>query len=772
MIDNLFLENFLASKSDVFSFFGKDVIQDIVLSSNLNIFENNEAIVNSGEPLKCLSVLISGAAQVLSMQNDGTSLALSQLSPGDVFGEVAVLTGDHAIADVIAMDRCYVLEIPMEIFNSHILVNPQAIHFLSKLLTQKVKNLTTAKTSQHVKHTQNTYSLNLKNDIQAKIISLDFGQKRIRFGIFDTQDENLTVRGSVELASEEKALITIEAGGKTFNRTRPAFNSKGFFQVLFESMDLLENKYLFTPFDVVVVGHRVIHGGSFFSEAAVIKGDVLEKIEKASCFAPEHNCFNLNGIKLSQAFFKDSMHVAVFDTAFHQTLPVYAHMYGLPYRFYEEQGIRKYGFHGPSHRYASFKAAQLTEKPIGQMRTISCHLGVGTSLCAIDHGRSIDTSMGLSPVDGIIMPSRSGRIDPSVMTFLRRNLPLDDNEIDRLINLESGLAGVSGIAGGNIFDIEEAAQKGNQQALLAHRIYCYQIRKEVGSYWAAMEGVDTLVFTGSIGENSSLVRSLVCQGLNCFGVKIDEQKNQSFSIHEEAQLISKVDSSVQVLVVRSNDEKLVAWEALQALERNQITLSFKENSSKPILVEISAHHVHLTQEHVEQLFGKGHQLTPKSQLSQPGQYACEEQVDLIGPKGEVKKVRVLGPTRSITQVEIAMTEQFKLGITPPIRQSGDIDGTPGIVLRGSHAEVTLNKGVICAHRHIHMSPEDAMHFRVRDKYTVSVKIEGDRELEFGDVTIRVHPDFRLAMHIDTDEGNAANVKTGAKGYITHIQSRG
>ena len=193
---------------------------------------------------------------------------------------------------------------------------------------------------------------------------------------------------------------------------------------------------------------------------------------------------------------------------------------------------------------------------------------------------------------------------------------------------------------------------------------------------------------------------------------------------------------------------------------------------QPIPVEISAHHVHLAQADVEALFGPGHQLTPKSELSQPGQFACEEQVHLVGPKGRIAKVRVLGPTRKETQVEIAMTEQFKLGIQPPIRQSGDLAGTPGITLEGPYGSTTIERGVVCAQRHIHMTPEDAMRFHVRDNYVVRVRIEGERQLIFGDVVVRVNPAFRLAMHIDTDEGNAGNIQTGMLGYIEEIQSRG
>jgi acetate kinase len=216
----------------------------------------------------------------------------------------------------------------------------------------------------------------------------------------------------------------------------------------------------------------------------------------------------------------------------------------------------------------------------------------------------------------------------------------------------------------------------------------------------------------------------------------------------------------------------MAREALRALSRSYIATALEAQKQKPFLVEVSAHHIHLTQEHVEALFGQGHQLTKHADLSQPGQYACKEQLAIVGPKGRIERVRVLGPARKYTQIEIAMTEQFKLGIHPPIRESGDIADTPGCTLESPEGSVNVDRGVICALRHVHMTPADALRYGVRDKSFVCVRIAGDRELVFGDVLVRVDPSYALAMHIDTDEANAANVKTGAQGYIETIQTQG
>jgi acetate kinase len=282
--------------------------------------------------------------------------------------------------------------------------------------------------------------------------------------------------------------------------------------------------------------------------------------------------------------------------------------------------------------------------------------------------------------------------------------------------------------------------------------------------------LDAVVFTGGIGQGSAGVRSVACQGLNHMGIYIDEEKNRGASDPEKAYDISTEDAQVRVLVIPTNEERMIARETLRTLNRGQVTNIIRSQKPTPIPIEVSAHHVHLSQEHVEALFGKGHELTNDVELSQPGQYACKEKVALVGPKGRVERVRVLGPTRKETQIEISMTEQFKLGVQPPIRGSGDLDNSPGIILEGTGGSVAIEKGVICALRHIHLLPENALRLNLRDKDMVRVRVEGERELIYGDVLVRVHPSYRLAMHIDTDEANAAGIRTGMTGFIDGVQS--
>ena len=402
-----------------------------------------------------------------------------------------------------------------------------------------------------------------------------------------------------------------------------------------------------------------------------------------------------------------------------------------------------------------------------ELKIVSCHLGNGASLCAIDHGRSIDPTLGFTPCEGLLMGTRCGDLDPGIFAYLERNDGSTAEQLDEVMNRKSGLLGISGISS-DMREIEAAAEAGDARALIAFKTFCYRVRKAIGAAVAALGGIDALVFTAGIGQGSAGVRGAAVQGLQCMGIHLNEGLNRAVN-GKEASRISPEGSPVAVLVLPTDEERMIARETLRALERDHLVRVSEACRTQPVPIEISAHHIHLSQDHVEALFGEGHQLTWHSDLSQPGQYASKEQLTIVGPKGRIERVRVLGPARKATQVEIAMTEQFKLGIHPPIRESGDIEGSPGCTLEGPAGSIIIERGVICAMRHIHMTPADALRYGVRDKATVRIRVAGDREVIFGDVRIRVDPKFALAMHIDTDEANAANLGNGAQGFIDGIQ---
>jgi acetate kinase len=535
--------------------------------------------------------------------NTGGRIVMSPLEVGDVFGEMSVLTGDRTVADVIAGNRCLVLMIPQDLVSSHVLVNAKAILYLSKLLADRARAQAVDVTSSQLRaralaQSDDPYALSLKKEVHGKILSINAGLSQIRFGIYDTHDEALDVHGVVDCADCESVHITMTAAGKAVRRERPSFAIGEFFNVLFESMLELDNRFLFTPLDVIAVGHRVVHGGSKFSSATVITPQVLADIEALSVLAPLHNPHNLEGMREAMKFFPGVPHVAVFDTAFHQTLPTYAYLYGLPYEWYKKEGIRRYGFHGTSHRYVSLKAAEVVKRPLGELEIISCHLGVGASMCAIDHGRSVDTTMGMTPSDGLIMPSRSGSLDPAIMIQLMERYKLGPDELNKLINSESGLKGISGILQRHPRDRSRRRRRapsraaGAQGLLLPDPQEHRRLRRGDGRRQRA--GLHRRHRRDQSGRAQPRL-----PGPGLHGHQARRGQEQQPGAVSDYAVISADDSPVTIIVVANNDERLLAWETLRAIERNQITLAIRDEAASPIPIEVSAHHVHLAQADVE-----------------------------------------------------------------------------------------------------------------------------------------------------------------------------
>lgn len=777
MMNNSNAVDFLKRNVKLFGGFPGERLEELVGKSRIATFEPNEFIIEFAEEGRFLGVLLEGEAEVSVTDDSGHKRSIAVLKQGDIFGEASVMTGDKTTADVVGRSRCTVLLIPEDLFSACVVSNPAGLKYLSRLITERSRSMGSEESRQELvttayRRSEDPYGFKLHSETSEKLLVINSGSSSLKYNLYDTADEKGNARGAVERigASSGMRHIYKSAAGEVVAEL-PAGTHREAFAAMLAELASEKHGVIRGHGDVTVVGHRVVHGGEKFSSAEIITDDVLKEIENLSSLAPLHNPINALGIREARRVFTTVPHVAVFDTCFHHTLPPFAYLYGLPYSYYEDKKIRRYGFHGTSHFYVALKAAEYLKQPFNALEVVSCHLGNGASLCAIDHGRSVDTSMGFTPVEGLIMGTRCGDLDPAILLHLMRTEKMTPEALETLLQKESGLLGISGVSN-DMREILTAAEGGNHRALLAFKTFCYRVRKYIGAYVAAMGGLDVIVFTGGIGQGSAGVRTLACQGLGYMGIRIDEEKNRNADGFKEVCCVSEEGAPVKVLVVPTDEERMIARETLQTLKRRHIARIIQDQKAAPITVEVSAHHVHLSQEHVEVLFGAGHQLTPEAELSQPGQYACKEKVTLVGPKGRVERVRVLGPVRKMTQVEISMTEQFSLGIHPPIRESGDLEGTPGMVIEGSAGSVKLEKGVICAYRHIHMSPENALKFGLRDKYNVRVRVEGNRELIFGDVLVRVNPNFRLAMHVDTDEANAAGIKTGDIGYIDAIQSRG
>ena len=537
-------------------------------------------------------------------------------------------------------------------------------------------------------------------------------------------------------------------------------------QDIFSAIKTVFQRVKATEISFEAIGHRVVHGGSKFKRSVLIDEEIVTQIDEVSTLAPLHNPANLAAIREGMSTFSDTPQVAVFDTAFHTTLPRRARSYAISQDVAQKHEIQRYGFHGPSHQWVATQAATFLNEDIRDLRIITCHLGNGCSVCAVENGRSVETSMGMTPLEGLVMGTRSGDIDPGIILKLLRSDEMSIDDVDNLLNRQSGLLGLSGKTN-DMRDIEEEAGQGDESCRLAIQVFTHRLRKYIGAFAAAMGGVDAIVFTGGIGENSGLIRHRVAQRLGFLGARLDEDLNRDCSVSKDkpASEISESHSRTKLLVVATDEARSIAEETQKLVSgRDQV------EDTLTIPVAVSARHIHLTQEAVEALFGAGHELTPYRPLSQPGQFACEEKLTIVGPKRSLENVRVLGPTRPKCQVEVSRTDEFWLGIDAPVRNSGDVANSPGVTLIGPKGQLTLKEGLICARRHIHMTPEDAKKFGVKDRDVVEVKIDSDgRDLIFADVLVRVKSTYALEMHIDTDEANAAEIKPGQTGTLAETE---
>ena len=569
------------------------------------------------------------------------------------------------------------------------------------------------------------------------VLVINRGSSSLKYALFDP-DEKLILSGK-----RERLDSTVTDGGAAHG------------QAIADVLDELKDH------EIDAVGHRVVHGGADYHEPQLINADVRAAIERHIPDAPMHNPFSLAAIDAAQERLPAIPHVAVFDTAFHARMPRRATTYAIDQDVADAHEIRRFGFHGISHQYAAGKAAEFLERPLEELRLITLHLGNGASASAVEFGRSTETSMGNTPLEGLVMGTRSGDVDAGVLLTLLRSDDFDVDQLDDLLNNKSGLAGLSG-RGNDLRDIEQAAADGDDRARLAINVFAHRARKYIGAYAAAMGGVDAIVFTGGIGENSASMRRRILQRLEFLGVVLDEDRNLDASVRfdEDHAVITTDRSRVEAVVVKTNEELMIARET------SRVVLASAPERELSIPIAVSARHCHLTEETFAELFGSDATLTPIKDLSQPGQYVSAEQVTVVGPRNQIEGVRVLGPLRPANQVEISTTDEFHLGVDAPVRGSGNVRGSAPVTLVGPKGTVKLSEGLISAWRHIHMQPHDAEAFGVSDGDEVSVAITGgERDLVLGDVLIRVHENYSLEMHIDTDEANAAGVSRGAAGSL-------
>ena len=391
------------------------------------------------------------------------------------------------------------------------------------------------------------------------VLVINCGSSSLKYQVIDSVSEQVLAKGLCERIGIDGRLTYQKAGSEKEITDKPMPTHKEAISLVLSALTNDKTGALKNLSEIGAVGHRIVHGGERFTKSCVIDDEVLKGVEEVSDLAPLHNPANIIGINACRELMPNTPMVGVFDTAFHQTMPEKAYMYGLPYSYYENYKVRKYGFHGTSHSFVSKRAAELEGKAYEQVKTIVCHLGNGASICAVKNGKSVDTSMGLSPLEGLIMGTRSGDIDPSVIEFIAKKEDLSISDVLTILNKKSGVEGISGVSS-DFRDLVAAEGKGNKRASLALSMFSYSVAKYIGSYTAAMNGVDVIAFTAGIGENTPSVREDVCGYLGFMGVDIDEKVN--VNIHGEEKLISSAASKVKVYVIPTNEELAIARETV------------------------------------------------------------------------------------------------------------------------------------------------------------------------------------------------------------------
>lgn len=387
-----------------------------------------------------------------------------------------------------------------------------------------------------------------------KILVINCGSSSLKYQLINMEDEITVVKGIVERIGIDGSFLSQDRNGEKHKVEKPMSTHKDAIALVLNVLIDEKHGVIKDMSEIDAIGHRVVHGGEFYSKSVIIDNNVIENIKACVKLAPLHNPANLVGIEACMELMPSTPMVAVFDTAFHQTLPKEAYIYTLPYELYKEHSIRKYGFHGTSHKYVSEKAAQMLGKDIKDLKIITCHLGNGASMSAVKEGKSVETSMGFTPLEGIPMGTRSGNIDPAIVTFMMKELNLSVCEVDEILNKKSGVLGVSGISS-DFRDLESSNKEGNERALLALDIFSSKVKKYIGYYAAAMGGVDSIVFTAGVGENDATVREKSCSGLEFLGISIDKEKNK---VRGKVKDISTDDAKVRTFVIPTNEELMIA----------------------------------------------------------------------------------------------------------------------------------------------------------------------------------------------------------------------
>ena len=394
-----------------------------------------------------------------------------------------------------------------------------------------------------------------------KVLVINCGSSSLKYQLIDSRSEEVLAAGLCERIGIDGRMTHTPSSGNTVVKNDPLPDHGAAIQSVLSALTNKAHGVISSLGEIGAVGHRLVHGGEKFAASVIINDEVIAEVEACNDLAPLHNPANLIGVRACRQIMPDVPMVGVFDTAFHQTMPPKAYLYGIPHQYYEEHKVRRYGFHGTSHNYVSQRVHHLAELDPDNSRVIVCHLGNGASVTAVKNGKSVDTSMGLTPLEGLIMGTRSGDLDPGVIEYIAKKEHMTLEEVLKVLNKESGVLGLSGVSS-DFRDLAEAMEQGNEQAAVAVEAFCYRVAKHIGAYTAALNGVDAIVFTAGIGENAAHIRSMVCEYLGFLGITIDEEKN---AVRGKETEISTPDSKVAVFVIPTNEELAIARETAALL---------------------------------------------------------------------------------------------------------------------------------------------------------------------------------------------------------------
>jgi acetate kinase len=759
----------MLSENPLFSGFAEDELEEILRRSQVSSYAPGERVIRAGEAGLFLGIALDGALRAEARQPDGEREMLGEIAAGDYFGEISLVSGGPTMADVVAATRCEVLQIPHRVMSDALSRHPHAFRHMARTITERLTRAPGPPAPPQAKAEPPAEREAEASELLARILVVHCEGERLRYHYYDTDNAMNDVRGLVVGIGSGRAQHTssVMRSEKTVPVGKTLADAA---QSVLQRLTAGAPAALSDLAHLTAVAHRVAHGAEAYSRAVVVDDAVLEDIRSRATPACPGTEANAAGIEAFRCLLPDIPQVAAFDTAFFAAIPPRAFMYAVPHAWYERHGVRRYGRGGLVHQQAALLAAAHLRQPLDGLSLITCCLGLSSSVCAIRGGHALDVSGGFTALAGLPGSTSSGDTDPGLAPHVAGLSGRDPQDVHHSLSAESGLLGLSGLSG-DLVELIGAAGAGNERAELALDVFCYQLRKHFGAYWALLGDLDAVVFAGPAGTAAPELRARVCAGLRTLGVELDDDLNQSPS--PDTRGVSDVSfpgSATRILVVPTDESRMIAAATAEAVGHGAVSAAILARR-RPIPVGISAHHVHLSQEHVEALFGPGHELTFRAPLSQPGQFACEEMVALVSEKGRVERVRVLGPERDETQVEVSRTECFALGVQAPIRMSGDLDGTPGILLEGPQGTVELEEGTICARRHLHASPEEALMLGLRNQDEISIRIAGERSLVFSDIAVRVHPEYRLDVHVDTDEANAAQLGRGAVGYIESVDVR-